>query len=71
MKESVFKNMSSNLVPPLKSVKETNDNTHWFAIASFILLGLLTGSLVSTIIYNTLEYKKTKKEVEEANGTAK
>ena len=55
---SIAKSMTSNFVPPLQAVREHKDNTHWFTIASFILIGLTVGALMSTIIVNSMEIKE-------------
>lgn len=64
---SLEKQIVNNFVPPMNALSEKNDNTHWFSIASFILLGLMIGALSTTIYINHLEIKKTKKIIE-ANG---
>lgn len=61
------KNIVGSFIPPVDSVIQGKDKTHWVAIATFLLVGLTIGAFLTTIIVNSIEINKVKEEVE--NGT--
>lgn len=56
--ESIHKNIVDNAVPPLKAIAETDGNHKLVVFASWLIIGLLVGSLTTTLISNTIKLRK-------------
>ena len=64
--ETLHKNILDNTVPTLKTVSENGRNHTAFVIASYVIIGLLVGSLPTTLIANTIKLRKHIKQQKDA-----